>query len=604
MKPMDLLRYMSMADPAYVAEASDSGVRAYRRRRRSTSLALAASLIVVVLAGVFLTRPMLYVWENRNTVASWQENGGFVYLEFDKPSPSVYVSAEMPAQKRMEHDAPFTLSVGLGQASDYANATLSVKAYGFEITDKDGNTARDRYVRTLSDFNSGDYGLSYEDFFGTTRRTGCSYFEDFTFRYVGAENATGWGPIEFSLLTRDEGSYERQHVTVYYTMENGVLRLSRKNPVKGTENGGQHAVLIPEDEEIIPTEENVAVRADLSTGVLHPGDYCFVELTARLQPRGEIYPTDSFTAALRYSETVGGRDDSFLLRDSEKQAAILDLDQLYYPVPEDAPVGSYDLVITDTDKGFEWVFENMVWILPHEEDPEENKPAYEDFSCGVTVNRPILSQGENWFGAISLDLTLDGKDMSLFCTAELIYAEDGGKACTITLKEPAYSSHMPFSYIPADAPVGGYDLVITEHRYGYTWRFGHAVEITENPDAPQYNFYTDIENVLTVSRTSKTVYSFNAIVENRGSAFTVPSGLQFYPIATLTGADPAANGILCRVVTMSGPMSGETVRTGQMGTCRYELVLTPNTACGLYDLTLSFSNNHYITIPQAVEVVE
>ena len=146
--------------------------------------------------------------------------------------------------------------------------------------------------------------------------------------------------------------------------------------------------------------------------------------------------------------------------------------------------------------------------------------------------------------------------------------------------------------------------MITEHRYGYTWRFGHAVEITENPDAPQYNFYTDIEDVLTVSRTSKTVYCFTAIVENRGSAFTVPSGLQFYPIATLTGADPAANGILCKVVTMSGPMSGETVRTGQMGTCRYELVLTPNTACGLYDLTLSFSNNHYITIPQAVEVVE
>ncbi len=604
MKPMDLLRYMSMADPAYVAEASDSGVRAYRRRRRSTSLALAAGLIVVVLAGVFLTRPMLYVWENRNTVASWQENGGFVYFEFDKPSPAVYVSAEMPAQKRMEHDAPFTLSVGLGQASDYANATLSVKAYGFEITDKDGNTARDRYVRTLSDFNSGDYGLSYENFFGTTRRTGCSYFEDFTFRYVGAENATGWGPIEFSLLTRDEGSYERQHVTVYYTMENGVLRLSRKNPVKGNENGGQHAVLIPEDEEIIPTEENIAVRADLSTGVLRPGDYCFVELTARLQPRGEIYPTDSFTAALRYAETVGGGDYSFYISAPGPYAEMLGLDQVVLPVPKDAPAGTYDLVITDQETGFEWVFENMVWILPPVGDPEVNVPAYEDFSCGVTVSRPTLAQGEYWPGAVSLDLTLDGKDMSLFCTAELVYAEDGGKACTITLKEPAYSSHMPFSYIPADAPVGGYDLVITEHRYGYTWRYNHIVEITENPDAPQYNFHTDMEDVLTVSRSSEAIYSFNATVENRMMDFALSAGNHFYPSValTLSGSDDGEYGIQC-VRSSWATMAEQVVRTGQMGSCLYRLVITPDTPCGLYDLTLSYGGVS-VTIPQAVEVVE
>ena len=604
MKPMDLLRYMDKVDHKYVAEASDRGVQVYRKRRLAVRLTLAACLAVVILTGAVLAKPTLYVWETRNTVTSWSNP----YLQIpgvhEKPSSSLLVSAELPAQKKLDAATPFTLSAGFGQASGFEYATLSVKAYGFEITDKDGNTVRDRYVRTVEDFNSGDFGLVYEDSFGQRHRTGCQYFEDFTFRFVGDDTTTGWGPIEISLLTRDEGSYQRERVTVYYTVENGVLKLSRKNPVKGNENGGGHAVLVPEDEEVIPTEDNIAVRAELSDSILHPGDYCFVEMTARLQPRGEIYPTDSFTAALRYAETVGGRDYSFYISAPGPYAEMLGLDQVVLPVPKDAPAGTYDLVITDQETGFEWVFENMVWILPHVGDSEENQPAYEDFSCNVKVSHPTLAQGEYWPGAVFLDLTLDGQDRSLFCTVELVFAEDGGEACTITLKEPAYSSNLPFPYIPADAPVGGYDLVITEQRYGYIWRYNHAVEITENPDAPRFVFYTDIQDVLTVSRSSKTVYRFNATMENRGSAFTVPSGLQFCPIASLTGEDPTATGILCKVVTTAGPVSGETVRTGQTGTCQYELVLTPNTGCGLYDLTLSFPNNYYVTIPHAVKVVE
>ena len=135
MKAIDLLKYLDKADPAYIEEASDYNLLLYRKRRKRTRTALAACLILVVLAGVFLTKPALYAWETRNTVTSWPSASisfpGFA----SKPSSSVYVSAEMPDQKRFSADTPFTLSIGLGQVSDYEYATLSVKAYGFEITD-------------------------------------------------------------------------------------------------------------------------------------------------------------------------------------------------------------------------------------------------------------------------------------------------------------------------------------------------------------------------------------------------------------------------------------------------------------------------------------
>ena len=70
MKNEQLLTYMELADPAYVEEASDLGLLLYRKRRKRTRTALAACLILVVLAGVFFTKPALYAWETRNTVTS------------------------------------------------------------------------------------------------------------------------------------------------------------------------------------------------------------------------------------------------------------------------------------------------------------------------------------------------------------------------------------------------------------------------------------------------------------------------------------------------------------------------------------------------------
>ena len=54
MKAMDLLKHLNGVDPAYVEEASDHGVLAYRRRQKRARLAAAACLAAAVF---WLLRP-------------------------------------------------------------------------------------------------------------------------------------------------------------------------------------------------------------------------------------------------------------------------------------------------------------------------------------------------------------------------------------------------------------------------------------------------------------------------------------------------------------------------------------------------------------------
>ena len=257
MKPYDVLSYMELADSSYVEEASDYNLLLLRKHRKRTRLVAAACLALVVLTGALIAKPALYAWESRNTVTSWSTAIIRVPGAQTKPTPSIYVSAEMPAKKKFSADASFPLSVGMGQRFDYDYATLSIKAPGFEITDKDGNTAIDRYVRTFSGFNSGDYGMLYQN----GRITGCEYVESFTFRYVGPKDSETRGGIDISLMNRDEGSRMGDVVTVYYSVKNGVLKLTDKRPADNgvTENGGVMLEEVTEGETVIPTQDNISV---------------------------------------------------------------------------------------------------------------------------------------------------------------------------------------------------------------------------------------------------------------------------------------------------------------------------------------------------------
>ena len=618
MKAIDLLKYLELADPAYVAEASDCNLLLYRKRRKRTIRALAACFSLVVLGSIVFAKPALHAWETRNTVTSWSEGNGFVYIGFGdpKPSASVMVSAEMPAQKRFAADTPFTLSVGMGQVADYEYATLSVTAYGFEITDKDGNTATDRYVRTLSAFNSGDYGVTYND---RHRVTGCTYLEDFTLRFVGSENTTGWGVIEFSLQSRDESSTMGDSVTVWYTLQNGVLKLTHKNPVKGDQNGNG-TVLQPEELEPGLHKQDFSVQTALDPSVLYPGMVCADNFHLRVFhiPTQQSYSNDQFNAELIYAETLRKEDFSFPITyqayEKPEGSTSSWIPSCYLTiVPDDAPIGSYDLRITDPTTGYVWVFENMAWVLPKPDttDPDSGAfPPYEDLSCAVTTEKDTFLQGENIMDAFAITLVQYGKDVSFFCKAELVYAGDGGEACTIILEGSVFDSHIYASYIPVDVPVGGYDLIVTDERYGYTWRFNHIVEIIANPDAPIFGLNTNFERKLTISRTSEVVYTFVAEVENLGMPITmiVTPQTEPCPAATLTFAEaPAYAGELFEIplVSVSTPVYDPyewTWQTGATVTPIFEIMVTPDTPCGLYDLTLTYEGCIFI-FRDAVEIV-
>lgn len=610
MKAMDLLKYLDRADPQYIEEASDYSLLLYRKRRKRTRLAVAACLALVVLAGVLLTRPALYAWETRNTVASWRENGGFVYLGDDKPSSPVMISAEMPDRKKFTADTPFTLSVGLGQTSDYEYATLSINAEGFEITDKDGNTVTDRYVRTLSDFDSGDFGVLYNSRHNVT---GCAYLEDFTFRYVGSENTTGWGTIKLSLKSRDESSTAGETVTVYYTLQNGVLKLTDKSPVRGDQNGGMGTVLHPEEETesgaVTLAKEDISIRADMPSGALTPWQYLDdkFQITAFHIPSQKDYPTEGFTAELVYAESLREEDYSFFIKrpfERTEEGALI----LFAPrVPTDAPIGSYDLRITDSETGFVWVFENMVLVLP------PDIPAYEDFTFETDSLPDPLMQGDYWLsgGWEPFTLTLNGEDVADTCRAELQYrTEDDGVNYSITILESMVSSLCPADFVPVDAPVGWYDLVVTHALYGYTWRAEYFIEISENPDAARFGLYHSMGDHLRINGSSEEVCTFIAKVENRGTpiTLTVTPGNPIAPEATLViayslgGSGELFEIPLLLVSTPDFEPYEWTWQTGKTVTQTFEIMVTPDTPCGLYDLTLSFGDCT-VTFEDVVEVV-
>ena len=501
MKAMDLLKYLDKADPAYIEEASDYNLLLYRKRQKRTRTALAASLALVVLAGVFLTKPALYAWETRNTVASWRDNGGFVYLEFDKPSSPIYVSAEMPDRKKFSADTPFTLSVGMGQIGSYEYATLSVKAYGFEITDKDGNTVTDRYVRTLSDFNSGDYGMVYRNGKRTGSIAGCSYLEDFTFRFTGGENTTGWGVIEFSLQSRTENGSAGDHVTVYYTIQNGVLKLTDKNPVRdGSQNGGLGAIL--EETETAPGQ---AKTVELS----HEGYHITVSVTNPFLARGEAWQEkidisglpllSDFMVALYPKDSTEGHAIRLALPSTF--SSIHD-----FTIPADAPLGSYDLVVTwygnhtgSEEERPEWVFEDFVTVT----EPGTVTLSKEDFSIRVEMPTGALAPGQflgdkfhvtAFYIPTQKDYPTDG------FTAELIYAESLREDdFSFVIKKPVEldpSGDFVVALsprVPGDAPIGSYDLRITDPATGYAWVFENAALIlpAESPAYEDFVFEPD-----------------------------------------------------------------------------------------------------------------
>jgi hypothetical protein len=161
-----------------------------------------------------------------------------------------------------------------------------------------------------------------------------------------------------------------------------------------------------------------------------------------------------------------------------------------------------------------------------------------------------------------------------------------------------------------DAPAGWYDLVVTYAEYGYSWRCESYVEIIENPDAERYGLYHSMGEHLRVSLSANEVYTFVAKVENRGDPVTVTVTPQdpVAPEAWLTIAyPPADSGELFEIpLDLASTPYFEpyewTWQTGKTVSQIFEIMVTPDTPCGLYNLTLTYEDCT-VTFKDVVEVV-
>ena len=348
----------------------------------------------------------------------------------------------------------------------------------------------------------------------------------------------------------------------------------------------------------------------MPSGVLTPGQFLGdkFHVTAFYIPTQTDYPSDGFTAELIYAESQRVEDFSFVIKKPVELDPNGDFVVALSPrVPHDAPIGSYDLRITDPETGFVWVFENMAVVLPN------NNPAYEDF---VFESDPLgypLAQGDYWpsGGWEPLSLTLHGEDMTPLCRIELEYrTESDGEAYSILLEESCFASYVPPAFVSVDAPAGWYDLVVTYAEYGYSWRCENYVEIIENPDAERYGLYHSMGEHLRVSLSANEVYTFVAKVENRGDPVTVTVTPQdpVAPEAWLTIAyPPADSGELFEIpLDLASTPYFEpyewTWQTGKTVSQIFEIMVTPDTPCGLYNLTLTYEDCT-VTFKDVVEVV-
>jgi hypothetical protein len=372
-------------------------------------------------------------------------------------------------------------------------------------------------------------------------------------------------------------------------------------------------VTVTEPGTVTLSKEDISIRIHMRQSALYPGilredDF---ELRAFHIPTRKDSPTDGFTAELVYAETLRQEDYSFFIQKPAEQSAD-GLAYYFVPlVPEDAPIGSYDLRITDPATGFVWMFENMALVLPEppKEDPDFGPPPlYEDLICEAEAFKATLMQGEDFKDAFDFTLMQNGEDMSFFCKAELVYAGDGGEVYAITVQDSPFSSHLPASYIPVDAPVGEYDLIITDERYGYTWLFNHIVEILPSDEKlDRFVFSTDMEGKLTVSRSSGDVFGFTATIRNRGKGFTmhITPEKRFEPEAVLVMRVTGGESPEIPLRPVPGPYFEPYdffVHTDQPASRQFELTITPDTRCGLYDLILSYEDCT-VTFEGVVEVV-
>ena len=228
----------------------------------------------------------------------------------------------------------------------------------------------------------------------------------------------------------------------------------------------------PPDDENGMESNGYELIATIEDDTLAPGEEWNIHLDVRRD--GESVPIVDLSAVLEYAGEEPVRDSyEMKVREPLYSSSLADTSVSYI-----APIGAYDLVVTlydyEAEQPIRWHLEHFLTVVP---------PPYEDYRVSATLSPNILKPGEPLDG--KLDITVSWgqvvKSMGGWTAEMRLVGGDGDYSFTIcdeqtwldlfSSSSASQTVELHPDPIPADAPEGIYELVVSIENYGYTWKF-------------------------------------------------------------------------------------------------------------------------------------
>ena len=307
---------------------------------------------------------------------------------------------------------------------------------------------------------------------------------------------------------------------------------------------------------------------------------------------------DSVTLEWRYSPRDGGNQPYWVQTGATETLGFV------LTIPENATPGVYDLVLSY--KGVEQVFSGALTVG----DPDTNSSfsvGYENLSGNVAVLGGSVRM-DTWIVNNGAPFTFTGSSMGFVPYANLIHRHSGYSiqgmfdATTdyveVTVNTGDKGSRTQEFFIPADAPTGDYDLILTYDTATKTFEKVLTVAIPIQEEDHLFSFgYELAGDALT-----GVPYLMDTWVINEGEPFTYEgSSMGFAPTASLIHMETQYR--IDGSFGMDDDQGIFTVNTGDVGRVTQEFFIPAGAPTGAYALELSYGGMSK-TFPGVVIVAE
>ena len=279
-----------------------------------------------------------------------------------------------------------------------------------------------------------------------------------------------------------------------------------------------------------------------------------------------------------------------------------------FSIPEDAPTGVYDLVLSYG--GERQVFSRMVSVVI----PTDTPIIYSDYSFGYEPFGGFAIPGdrltmETWVRNDGYLFTFMGSSMGFAPAAVLVHSDTGYRIegmfdvtadyTEVTVKPGDIGRATQEFFIPADAPTGDYDLELSYD--SFSQRFDNVLTVAE-PTIPDhgdtenlsFSFDYELQNspdpAYAAWQAGDTIL-IKVSVTNQGAPFTYTgSSGDFIPYPELYLETVDNTRLTLHGTTPLPEDTGTfTVSTGQTGTAVYKFVLPDDIPAGSLEFAMSYA---------------